>query len=106
MAKMGQCEIGERVERGGERKGTTGTSEQSSSPRETSRGRRKRTGEGFWEGVQGGIKASSGNPDWLKGAMRDYERIYLGFSAAAAAAAAVVDVAAMPATTWLGSVYK
>jgi len=42
--------------------------------------------------VEGGIKASSGNPDWLKGAMRDYERIYLGFSAAAAA---VVDVAAM-----------
>lgn len=35
------------------------------------------------EGCGGDIKASSGNPDWLKGAMQDYERIYLRFSAAA-----------------------
>lgn len=43
------------------------------------------TGKRVFEGCGGGIKASSGNPDWLKGAMRDYERIYLRFSAAAAA---------------------
>lgn len=58
--------------------------------RERERGRRKGgqrmiTGKRVFEGCGGGIKASSGNPDWLKGAMRDYERIYLRFSAAAAA---------------------
>jgi hypothetical protein len=89
MVKMGQCEIGEGGwrEKGKERRGDLRAV---SSSRETSRGRRKRKGEGFRVGVEGGIKASSGNPDWLKGAMRDYERIYLGFSAAAAAAAAKI----------------
>lgn len=36
-----------------------------------------------FEGCRGGTKASSGNPGWLKGAMRDYERIYSRFSAVA-----------------------
>lgn len=71
------------------------------SPHESA-GERKRKGErhGGLGGYGGGIKASSGNPDWLKGAMRDYERIYLRFSAATSAA---VTVAAM--LQQLGSVW-
>lgn len=71
------------------------------------------TGSRVFEGCGGGIKATSGNPDWLKGAMRDYERIYLRFSAAATvgdgatiAAAGAAAAAAAAAITRLGSVYK
>lgn len=43
---------------------------------------------------RGGIKASSGNPDWLKEAMQDYGRICLRFSSASKRERGRVDVTA------------
>lgn len=60
------------------------------------------TGKRVFEGCGGGIKASSGNPDWLKGAMRDYERIYLRFSAAAAACYCRRRWRCCNISTWIG----